>query len=218
MDFNLVVILSLSIIVPAVIGLIRFAKINKAFYPFIFCIWLGTINEIISVIIVFNHHSNAVNGNIYLLVESLLFVWQFERWKLFNNNNVWFKVIVASLLLLWLSENIFISDIYHFNSYFRIYYSTLLTFMGISEINRLIVTERKSIVKNPTFLICVAFIIYYTMSLLAEVFWIYGINLNKTFKTKVYHISVITNFISIILYTLAILWMPIKQRFTLPSS
>lgn len=218
MNFTLVVILSLSIIIPAMIGLIRFAKINEAFYPFIFCIWLGSINEIISVIIVTAHHSNAVNGNIYLLAESLLLVWQFQRWKLFNKNSIWFIGIVASLLFLWCTENFIISGITHFDSYFRIYYSTLLTFMSISILNRLIVTERRSLMKNPVFIICVALIIYYTMSILAEVFWIYGISLNKTFQTNVYHISVITNFISIILYTLAILWMPIKQRFSLPSS
>lgn len=218
MNFYLTTILSLCIIVPALIGLIRFSKINEAFHPFIFCIWVGAANEIYGTIIMYIQHSNMINLNIYLLAESLLLLWQFTRWGLFNKNSVWLKLIITSLLILWVAENFFIASITQYDSYFSIFKSTIITLMSISVINRLIVTERRSLLKNPVFIICATFTIYYTITILSDVFWIYGINQNTIFTANVYYISVTTNFISIILYTLAILWMPIKQRFSLPSS
>ena len=218
MNFYLTTILSLCIIVPALIGLIRFSKINEAFHPFIFCIWVGAVNEIYGTIIMYIQHSNIINLNIYLLAESLLLLWQFRRWNLFNKNSIWLKLIIISLLIVWVVENFFIASITQYDSYFSIFKSTIITLMSINVINRLIVTERRSLLKNPVFIICATFTIYYTITILSDVFWIYGINQNTIFTANVYYISVITNFISIILYTLAILWMPIKQRFSLPSS
>ena len=218
MNFYLILVLSLTICIPAVIGLIRFNKINEAYYPFIIYIWVGAVNEIIGTIFIYTQHSNIVSLNIYLLIESLLLLWQFVRWRLFDGRSYFVLLIATALLFIWVTENFSYFKITRYDSYFTIFYSALFTFMSISSINKLIVTERKMLVKNPHFIICSAFILYFTMVILSEIFWIYGISQNETFVSNVYSISVIINFISIIFYTLAILWMPIKHRFTLPSS
>ena len=200
------------------IGLIRFKKINETYHPFIIYIWVGAINEIFGTIIIYIQHSNIVNLNIYLFIESLLLLWQFTRWKIFYNQQYLILLIGAILLLFWIAETFLYYSIYRYDSYFTIFYSVIFTFTSIISINRLIVTERKSLIRNPQFIICVAFVLFFTMVILSEVFWVYGITRSETFTSKVYAISIITNFISIILYTLAIIWMPIKHRFTLPSS
>ena len=218
MNFYIVIAFSLSIIVPAIIGLIRFKKINEAYHPFIFYIWVGAFNEIFGLIMMYTIKSNIVNLNFYLLAESLLLLWQFTRWGLFNKNSFWVKLIIASLIIVWLIENFIISSITKYDSYFCIYNATINTFMSINIINKLISTERRSLLRNPVFIICSTFVIYYSMSILSEVFWIYGLSLNEALSKNINAISISTNFISIILYTLAIIWMPIKQRFSLPSS
>ena len=126
-------------------------------------------------------------------------------------------VIVALIISAWVLENFIFFKITRYNSYFLITYSFLVSFMSISIINRLIVTERKKLVKNPIFILCVAFVVYYTFSVLSEAFWIYGIDENYGLSIKIHSISVLTNFIAILLYSVAILWMPSKQKFTLPS-
>lgn len=218
MNFYLGISLTLCIIVPALIGLIRFKKINEVYHPFIYFIWIGAFNEIFGLIMMYTIKSNIVNLNIYILVESLLLLWQFTRWGLFNKNSLWLKLIIVIAMIFWVTENFIISNITKYDSFFCIFNSTINTFMSISIINRLIATERRSLWKNPVFIICATFIIYYSMSILSEVFWIYGLTQNVAFSNNVYAITIITNFISIILYTLAIIWMPIKQRFSLPSS
>ncbi len=218
MNFYLIVILSLTICIPALIGLIRFSRISEVYYPFIIYVWIGALNEILGAILVFTKNSNIINLNIYLLIESLLLLWQFTRWRLLNYKSFWSILLLFALLIFWVSENLIFFSITRYASYFTICYATLFTFLSIGNINRLIVTERKSLFRNPQFIICAAFILYFTLVILSEIFWIYGLTLGTVFSNYVNYISSIINFISIILYTLAIIWMPIKHRFTLPSS
>ena len=217
MNFWLITILNLYILVPAVTGLARFSKINKVYHPFIYCIWLGSLIEIVSNVFVLNGYSNAVVSNIYVLAESLLLAWQFRNWKSFEKGKILFPVIIAIFSISWVLENFVFSKIIYFSSYFRIVYSFIIVMLSIIIINRQIVTERKSLLKNPVFLICIAFVFYYTLKVMVEAFWVYGIN-DKSFGTKIYYISIVTNFIANLLYTVAIVWIPTKLRFTLPSS
>lgn len=217
MSYSLLIILNLCILIPSTVGLLRFSKINHAYHPFIYCIWLGTIIELVSSLLALKGSSNAVISNIYVLMESALLTWQFERWKLFEKRKFLFLGILVLFIITWLLENVVISKITYFSSYFRIVYSFIIVIMSIIIINRLIVTERKSLLKNPIFLICVAFVFYYTLKIMVEAFWVYKIS-DKIFTMNVYNISVITNFIANLLFTVAIIWIPTRQKFTLPSS
>jgi len=217
MNFTLKLVLGFCIVIPTVIGLIRFRLIDRAYQPFIYCIWIGCCNEIFSYILIKGGHPNAINNNVYWLIESLLFTYQFERWGLFSRRKLLFVSIIAILCVAWLSENFIISEIEQFDSYFLIAYSSLLCFMSIALINRLISTERGSLLKNAEFVICVTFVIYYAFNVLVEVFWIYGLSGNKIFVQNVTNISVFTNLLANLLYSYAIIWMPTKRRFTLPS-
>ena len=49
---KLIVVFSFSIAIAAIIGWIRFKKINPAYYPFVICIWIGLLNEILSYIVI----------------------------------------------------------------------------------------------------------------------------------------------------------------------
>lgn len=213
-----VTLLSLCIAIPALFGAIKVSRIDPAFYPFLFCLWLGTVNEILGIVLINFNYYNTVNTNIYLLLESFLITWQFKKWHLLGSKNLLMYLIFSALILLWITENFIIGNITVFNSYFRIGYSTAIVFMSTGMMNKLIATERKSLAKNSIFIICTAYIIFYTFSILSEVFWVYGLGENKNFMNSVYNIAVVSNFLSIILFTFSIIWIPIKQRFTLPSS
>ena len=218
MDFTFDVALSFCIVIPVIIGLVRFSKINKSYYPFIYCICLGLINEIISLCLVVNGYYNTVNYNIYMLLESILLLWQFKNWGLFQRYKFVFPVMVTILTSVWILENFIIFKITRYSSYFQITYSFMISLMSINIINKLIVTERKMLVKNSIFILCVSFVMFYTFSVLSESFWIYGVDGNKDLSENIQTISILTNFIAILLYTVAILWMPSKQKFSLPSS
>jgi hypothetical protein len=69
MSLTFRLIANFSIIAGALIGLIRFGKIDRKWFPFVFLMWLGLINEIVNRALIANGFSNAVNTNIYCLFE-----------------------------------------------------------------------------------------------------------------------------------------------------
>ena len=122
MKYPVIIISSFSIIIAAIIGWIRFKKINPAYYPFLYCIWLAFLNEIISVIFASRGHSDAINSNIYMLAEALLITWQFKNWGLFLRPKYLFTGILILFTLLWITESFFIKGI---TSYYLLFQNIL---------------------------------------------------------------------------------------------
>jgi hypothetical protein len=206
-----------SIIIPAIVGWIRFHRISPAYFPSLFYIWLGTFNELLSFFIVnILYQYNIFNFNLFLLAEALLISWQLSKWGLYSHNKKVLNFIYCFFCVLWLLENFFISGFYlGFNSYFRIITSSIIVFMSIAMLNRILVKEKKMLIKSSIFIICCILIIQSTYALLTELFIVYGVNMNDFFSTNVYRIFNFVNFACNILFTYAIWHMPRRQAFTL---
>jgi hypothetical protein len=217
MTYTLAVILSFSIAIAAVIGWVRFSKINPTYYPFLFCIWIGFLNEIVGYLITKEGYSNAVNNNIYVLFESLLLTWQFDNWKLFKGPRYLFVLLLCLFTFTWVMEGFFIKGITHTISYFRILYSFVIVLMSISIMNEQLLRERRNFLKNSIFLICLGSVIYYTNKVIIGMFWLYGLKMSIPFMVSLVWIMVFINLFTNLIFALAILWMPTKHRFSLPS-
>ena len=216
MVYNIVTIFSFSIALAAILGILRFASINRVYYPFLYCCWIGLLNECISFVETYEGKSNAINSNIYVLLEFVLFVWQFYYWGLFGRRRSWWPVPLIIIGGIWVWENFFPYRLDRFSSYFRVSYSFALVLMSISILNRQIVREKRHLLKNPVALICLGAIIYYTYKVLVETFWLYGLNQGSVFRNNVYLILAFINLFTNVIFALAVLWMPKKLRFTLP--
>ena len=208
-------IFSYSVGIAAIIGLIRIRKIDPSFYPFIILLWLGILTEIATTILIRKIGRNAEISNVYVLLESLVIMWQFQQWRFFERYRAWFPITMIAFVIAWVVENFFVSDIHHFNSYFRIFYSFLIVLMSISQINHLIAKETKGIVKNAIFLILVGFIIFFAYKTMVEIFWAYGVFESKTFQANVYRIMNYVNLAVNLIFALAVLWIPGRQKYTL---
>lgn len=215
MNFYVSIALNHLITVPAIVSWVRYKNINPAFYPFLIWVWAGFLNETISIFLMFNGYYNIVNFNIFLLAQSLLFLWLFKRWNLFNQKKIYFFLLTA-FIVAWLRETIFFSKLTQaFNSYFLIFHSFIIVLMSISIINMLLMKERASLSRNPVFIICSALVLFFTLQVLTEAFWAYGVKLSPSFQNGLTLIVVFTNLFCNFIYTLAIVWMPKKQPFTL---
>jgi hypothetical protein len=208
-------IFNFSIFIAAFIGCVRFRRIHPDYYPFLFLIWTGSINEVISTILIFSGYYNIVNFNIYNLIESLLATWLFYRWRLFDGNQKLYHSLLLTFSASWLLDIIFISGFSHFNSYFRIFYSFALILMSINMINRMLFKERINFLRNPVFIICSGFIIFYTLTVTTEAFYVYGLKLSLAFQANITYILMSANLFCNLIYALAILWMPRRQAFSL---
>ena len=216
MTFELNVIFSLSIAIAASLSWIRFGHISPAYHPFVFLINLDLINEITSMLVVRSGYSNSVNYNVYSLVEFLLITWQFKRWKLFARWKNLYVFLQVSALAFWITENFIFKNLQSFNSYFVIVSSYVIVLMSIHRINQL-VHSTDELIRNAGFIICLCFVFYFTYAVLVEAFWVYGLSKSTVFVTRIYSILIYINLFINLAYAIAVLWIPAKPKFILPS-
>lgn len=193
------------------------------YLPFLLCVWLACINELLSYILWRNHYYTSVNNNLYVLAEAILFLVFFRNMQVFEKRPQVFPMLLLFLVILWSWENIGLGKIIAVSSWFRIAYSFLTVVLSIALINRLIyrviyepwLSGERSIFLNPEFLIAAGAIIFFTFKMVVELFWWYGINHSAALRTNLYHIMMYINVIANIIYTLAIVWIPRKQPYTI---
>jgi hypothetical protein len=208
-------LLSYSILIPAILSSAKLKNYEGSFTPFFLFIWLGVLSEIISTILIYAHHSNALISNVYVLAECLLLTWLFKNWNLFVKTKRFFYFLLIGFTIVWLLENFVFFSINRFNSYFRIIYSFSLVLMSISQINILLLSNNNTIINNSVFLACIAFIIFFTYKAILEIFWLYGLNGSSQFRSRVYEIMAYINLITNLIYGLAFLWIRRKREYIL---
>lgn len=215
MNKLIIEVISYSVIIPAVISITRLRKINKTYHSFLIFLWLGVINEGISSLEISHGKTNALNNNIFYLVESLLIAHQFKKWNLFQKPVIAFSLLSTFFLLSWCTEVFLFRGRAVFASYFIVIHSFVVVLMSISMINEIIAKEKRTLLKNPVFLICIGFIIFFTYAVLVEAFYIYGVSSSLQFQKAIVAIMALLNLFTNLLYTLSVLWMPKKQGFSL---
>lgn len=215
MSYTLVQIFTASVLIPTITGWVRFKKISPTYFPFLTVVLLALVNEAIGLIIPYFGHYNIIPSNIYCLFESLLITWQFKKWRLFYGSEKLFHFLMIVFVGFFFYDAVFISRFVQFNSYCRILYSFAIVLMSISMINTLIIKEKSNLLKNSTFIICCAFTLFFTYTILVEAFWVYGVNPNSNFQGYVFNILVVINVLTNLLFAYAILWMPKRQAFSL---
>jgi hypothetical protein len=91
MSHTLRFILSLSIIFAVIIGIVRYRKIDRSYYPFLYYITLVLIIEVVVNFLVEEGQWQimSVMLNFYTLAEFGLLAWTFHAWGLFNRNKVY---------------------------------------------------------------------------------------------------------------------------------
>ena len=201
-----------TILIPAVVGMIRYNHVNKIYRFFIWYIWLGALNEIISLVTSYYFRSNAFNTNVFTLLDALLVIRIFYEWKLFRSAK-WIPLWLSGALIIgWIIDNFITGNIKEFNSWFPVIYSFILTIMSIVMLNKLFFGEKRKLLTNPMFLVCIGMIIGYTYIQFIELFWRYSMNNNLSID--IYDLYLYVNLLTYIIYTYAILCMNRKLPYT----
>lgn len=217
MSFELNAAFSLTIGIAAIAGWVRVKRTDPAFLPFLWLIWLGFINEIVSIIIMKAGYSNAGYYNFFALTEAVLITWQFKRWGLFKKNAAFFYIIQFIFVAGWIMEMLYRNNAGEFNSYFIIGFSTIIVMLSIHLLNQIMFKEPSLLFMNPVFLICMGMIVYFTYGILTEIFWFYGLNSSKVFRVRIYEIFAYINLFTNLVFAFAILWIPMKRQYILQS-
>jgi hypothetical protein len=211
MNYYLLILFNYSIIIAAIIAIIRFKAIMADYYPFVFFIWLGLFNEILSLVLIYNYQSNTTNSNIYILLEYLILLFQFYKWS--DNGSKRFYWFAGIGIAVWISDNFIINTISDNNSIFRVFYSFIIIFFSIDKVNKLLVFENGNLLKNPVFIICVSFIFYYGFKAFVESFNMFHLGLDPTILKDLWIILYFVNGFANLLYAIAVLCIPTKLKF-----
>jgi hypothetical protein len=207
--------MSYSILLAALIGMVRYSSVHENYKPFLWIIWMGTLNEIISTVLIIIDRSNTVNGNIYVLAEVLLFIYLFFTWRQLSRRAM--IALFVFVCVAWIIDNFIWHRITIINSAFRVVASFVLGFLAIGQIN-LLLLEHKNLIRNGRFLICLGMLIYFSYKSFVEVFYAIPYKMTPDFYQNTFAVLVIINFVSNILYALATLCLPSKPEYILRSS
>lgn len=208
-------ILSLSIVFAAVLGVIRFRKMDPAYHPFVYYACLSVLVEIIVYILLSNSMTYMVGSvyNLFALAEFYLLVLMFHNWGLLKRKKDYFFIIIGLSYLLFAST-LFIRGYNKINYFAQIVNSFALIFFSISAFNKMILNERNNIFKNAKFWICIGMVIYYTYFILVNTEKISFLHLkpSKYFDYKVWQINAYANLLVNLLYAVAVIWIPRKKN------
>ncbi len=201
---------SLSILAPAITGVIRYRNIPVSYHPIIYLLLLGLANELTCYFFFYNT-SNALPTNIYYLCEFLLLAWQFHNWKNILRVRWLYLVLITGMTLLWLTENIILGRLTMFSPVFQVVYSLSLILLAINQLSWLVVNDRGRILANPAFIISIAVIIFFSYKVLTEIFYYYAAT--GSIKNNIFVIESYLNVGYNIMLTIAIICIPPKSNF-----
>lgn len=204
------------IVFPSFIAFIRFSQIPKEFKPLVYLLWLGLATEVAALISAKLVHNNLYIYNTYMLADFFMTLWLFYGWGAFRRIRKPLLYGIASLFLcLWVFDNCLLNSITQSSIIFRMTYSITLVLLGIEQLSRIYVNNNGYLNRNPYLYICLGVIFYYTYNsfipLLTDsslfspspTLWRYTMLIYSL-------INVVTN----ILYSIALLWMRKKARYT----
>lgn len=213
-NFSLGIILNFLVLMPALLGAARSRQVIKGHLPFLYLMWLGLLNEILSVVMIYQFRSNAVNANAFVLMEYLLIIFQFYKWN--NSNHK--RYITAGLIgfIVWLMDNFILHNITDNNSFFRVFYAMVIILFCINQVSKLLLEQKGNLLRDSTFIICISFLFYYGCKAFVEAFNLFNFGLSNMVLWNMYIILYFVNAIANVLFTLAVLCIPTKQEFTMP--
>jgi len=205
------VFMSFSVCIAAVIAAVRIRNLDPVYLPFILCIWIGTINELISFVLAQNGYANIANNNIYILIEGILLLWQFKRWKIINSRV--FPTLVLLLAGTWFYEIHNLHALQNLHYCYRLLYAAIMVICCINFNNKLIISHANALVTNPGFLISTGYILYFIPKIVADTYWLYNANSSIEFLTAVFWVMATTNLLINLLFITAIIWIPRKPDY-----
>lgn len=213
-SYTTILLMSFSIFFAGIMGIIRFNQIRDIYKPFIYLIWIGCFNEVLSAYLALSGYYTIINGSIYSLCEAIFLLWFFKRLGVLKANFLLY-LLISVFIAVWVAESFFAGRFgARFTSYSDIVYSFCVVLLSVRAVNNLLFTE-KDLLKNPTFLICIGLMIFFTYEIIERTFRIYGLKNSSEFRMNVETILILTNFLANLIYGLAVLWMRKREAFTL---
>jgi len=195
MSSDTLFLFSLTVAFPAIVGIIRYRKMERSYTPFLIYIIISLLNELLVKFALKSYNARNLDWQLFNLFEAVILVTQFYYWRVFSRVKRGFIIVLIILIGVWFIENLVISSIYEFNPVFLIGKPFILVLLSVQTINHIIVNQNRSpLSRNAMFIICVALVIYFIYNIFVYTLQAKGISkTDKNLMTKVFEIMVYVN-------------------------
>jgi hypothetical protein len=209
----LTAITQLLSILPLALGLIKHKKIHYNYKPFILLLALYSATEISGLILINLNRGAYLTFlmNIFVLLDFIFLFIILSTWTKNKIERTDF-IIIFLFVSLWIWDNFFFSKLSVTNSIFRIGYSLIICIKSISLINKQLMRIDSNFIKNPFFIIGVTLLLFFTYKSIYETIYFVNLNPNKEISYFAFYVLVFVNFLSYLLFTIAILCMEKKTK------
>jgi len=122
----------------------------------------------------------------------------------------------GAFILGWITDNVLFGHLNVFSPYFKIFYCFILVILSTRQVNTIVFSDTRVILRNYQFLFSLAFILKFTYEIILE----YGYQLSTysaPFKA-VQNMQVFINAVVVLIYTLAVIVYPLKTRYRLEGN
>jgi hypothetical protein len=206
-------ILILSIVIPTLIGLLRFKSIDKSYQLFVCLLTtssLSTINYSFNPSIYAKHLGSHLLG----VVESLLMLLLLCRWDINRINHKLKCLFIISLIILQGIGIFLIKDNRFATNWPQILVLSVLVGYAFSLLTqtKFIALPNTNLVTRKLILIPYLIINVYYISIKIMLHFLYS-PANEPIFIDLYSILVIFNFLSYICYSISLLWAPKKEKY-----
>jgi hypothetical protein len=214
--FALNTILSLSVLIPFLTGLVKYKKLNYDLAYLVLICGFAFAVELVRVILLLGGERSFAPYNLFILGNFLFYSILFNRWGLFSSNQMIFQTILVLMILIW------VFDMFIFNGFmfhqrpviFRLIYSAVLSAFATGVINILITKSRDQLLKSPIFIVCCCVVVYFLVNIIIESFSLPKFSEGSIgYKIGKFGIRTYLNPIIYLVYTLVFLWAPTKKNF-----
>ena len=172
----------------------------------------GFLNELITDFSIYFFQNNAPNSNLYVFLSSLIVLYQLDIWSIKKPSKIITNLTLSILVLSWVIENFFIYSIWRFNTLNNVLFYFVIIIFSIKILAQDLFAQLPAKSAKVIFTLSVIFLLQYTVSLIVEVFWIYGINSSSLFITRIYWIISYMSLVVNLMYIIAVLWIPEKRE------
>ncbi len=202
-----------SVLLPLSASLARWGRLKEQYLPVLLLFIAGLLNESLSIYHVYAHDSNALNSNIYVLVEHVLICWLFILFSK-STANTWVRGMILAGILVWFCDNFILRHIESNNSMFRVFSSLCVSYLSIDVITHFIIYRKMGRSPSQELLFSVGFLLFHSYKTFVEAFHLFPASISgQGFFIILWSILSIINILSNILFTIAVLCLPRKKNY-----
>lgn len=206
-----------SSVAPFLIALFKWRRKLATHLPLFLYVTLSFCNETWADIAIRSGHYtwSRSAGNFYVLAETVLLIWQFRNWGLFNRKSWLFSLVLAMIFACWIVFVLLGIGLNAAASWYDIIASFTISIVAISNLNLIFSQNWSDFLKNTNFIVTIACIFFFTYRVVNDVFYMYGLDKDLHFIGNVYTILYFVNLIYNLLVAYGLLWTDRKQPYLL---